>query len=44
MLSYFSHEFDGKELIFRYYRTEPKKFAAAENFYLQKMGSSCFKF
>ena len=36
MLSYFGHKFDGKELILRYYRTEPKKFAVAENFYPQK--------
>ena len=31
MLSYFSHKFDGKELILSYYRTEPKKCAVAEN-------------
>ena len=32
MLSYFGHKFYGKELILRYYRTEPNKFAVAENF------------
>ena len=36
MLSHFGHKFDGKELILRYCRTEPKKLAAAENFYPQK--------
>ena len=32
----FSKKFGGKELILRYYRTEPKKFAVAENFYPKK--------
>ena len=36
VLSYFGHKFDGKKLILRYDRTEPKKFAVAENFYPQK--------
>ena len=36
MLFCFSHKFDGKELILSCYRTEPKKFAVAENFYPQK--------
>ena len=36
MLPYFGHKSDGKELILRYYRTEPKIFAVAENFYPQK--------
>ena len=41
MLLYFGHKFDSmsKELILRYYRTEPKKFAVAENFYSQKWES-----
>ena len=33
LLSYFSHKFDHKELILRYYRTESWKFVVAENFY-----------
>ena len=36
MLSYFGYKLDGKELILRYYRTEHKKFAVAENLYPQK--------
>ena len=31
VLLYFSHKFDGKELILRYYRTEIKKFTNLKN-------------
>ena len=44
MLSYFSHKFDGKELILIYYRTEPKKFAVTENFYPQKRETNVANF
>ena len=36
MLSYFSGKFESKELILGNFRTEPKKFAVAENFHPQK--------
>ena len=39
----FSHKFDGRELFLRYYRTEPRKIAVAENVSPNKMGSSCLQ-